>query len=110
MRRRATDVQQASSGVAAAPQELDEPDERRLRGVGAHVEHRLGGEEPADRDAVEPAREAVVVPRLDRVRPAELVQPLVCGLDDPGVDPARRVARTRAAETTSAKAVSTRIS
>ncbi len=33
--------------------------ERRLRGVRPGVEHRLGGEEPADRDAVEPAGEAL---------------------------------------------------
>ena len=60
------------------------------------MEHRLRREEPADRDAVEAAREALVVPRLDRVRPPELVQSLV-RVDDPGVDPARRVARSRAA-------------
>ena len=82
------------SAVACVPQELDEPDEGGLRGVGAHMEHRLGGEQPADRDAVQPAGETVGVPGLDGVRPAELVQLPIRGLDA-RVDPAGGVPRPR---------------
>ena len=66
----------SASGAARLhpAQELDEPENARLRGAGARVELRLGREETTDRDAVEAAREPVVVPRLDGVRPAELVQ------------------------------------
>ena len=60
----------------------DEVHERDLRGVTApwlgDVEHRLTSEQPADRDTVQPAGEPpLVVVRLDRVRPAEPVQPPV---------------------------------
>ena len=63
---------------------------------GAPVELRLGREEPADPDAVEPAGKPLVVPRLDRVRPAELVQARVGG-DEVLVDPAVRPPRIGAA-------------
>ena len=54
------------------------------------------GEQPADRHAVQPAGQPAVAPRLDRVRPAELVQPEVRRADvvvDPAVRPARVGAR-----------------
>ena len=84
-------VAHCTSSSAGRPraQQLDEPEQRRLRGVGARVEHRLGREEATARDAVEPAGEALGVPRLDRVRPAELVQPRV-GDDEVVIDPAVR--------------------
>ena len=65
----------------------DEPEQRRLRGSAAPVELRLRGEEAAHPDTVEPAREPGLVPRLDGVRPAELVQARV-RLDERRVDPA----------------------
>ena len=87
MRRRPLHVEQPlAAGLLEQP---DEPEQRRLRRPGAAVELRLGREEAADPDAVEPAREPLVVPRLDRVRPAELVQPRVGG-DEVLVDPAVR--------------------
>ena len=60
------------------------------------MELRLGGEQPADLDAVEPAREAaLLVPDLDRVRPAEAMQHVVGAADRRG-DPAVRPRRVRA--------------
>ena len=96
MRRQPLHVEQPPLGVAGGAEQLDETDERGLRGVGPGVEHRLGREQPADRDAVEAAGEPLGVPRLDRVRPAELVRAAV-RVDDPRVDPARRVAGSCAA-------------
>ena len=78
--------------AARGAQQLDEPEQRRLRGAGPRVVHRLGREEAAARDAVEPAGEPFLVPGLDRVRPARLVQPRVGG-DEVVVDPAVRPAR-----------------
>ena len=90
-RRRPLHVEQPLAARRAQP--LDQRRERHLGGVGAHVELRLGREQAADLDAVEPAGErAVAVPDLDRVRPAERVQPLVGGADrrrDPAAGPAR---------------------
>ena len=62
----------------------------------AAVELRLGGEETAARDAVQPSGEPLAVPRLDRVRPAELVEARV-GSDERFVDPAVGPARVGAA-------------
>ena len=73
MRRQPLHVQHAIRRRRRGAQQLDEPSERRLRGVCARVEHRLGGEEAADRDAVQPAREPLVVPCLD-----ECAQPRSC--------------------------------
>ena len=56
------------------------------------MEHRLGGEEAATRDSIEPAGEPFPVPGLERVRPAGLVQPRV-GEDEVVVDPAVRPRR-----------------
>ena len=50
------------------------------------VEHRLAGEQAADRDAVQAADQLAVLPGLHRVRPAQLVQPGV-GREDLVVDP-----------------------
>ena len=50
-------VEQPGAGGA---EQLDEADEGHLGGVGAAVEHRLAGEEPADGDAVEPADQLAV--------------------------------------------------
>ena len=94
VRRRPLHVEQPLS--AGLLEQRDEPEQRRLRRPGAPVELRLGREEAADPDAVEAAREPLVVPRLDRVRPAELVQPRVGG-DEVLVDPAVRPARIGAA-------------
>ena len=82
-------------GRAGRAEQLDQADERGLRGVGPRVEHGLGGEQPADRDSVEPAGEALVVPRFDRVRPAALVE-LAVRRDDVVVDPALGLARPHA--------------
>src|SRR5699024_2692526 len=60
-------------GVVVTEQ-LDESDESDLRGIRAPVEHRLAREQATDRDAVEPADQLTVLPRLHRVRPAEAVQ------------------------------------
>ena len=65
------------SRVAVGVEALDEPDERHLRRVAHRVEHRLPGEQAPDRHAVQTADEAPVLPRLDAVRPAQLVQPAV---------------------------------
>ena len=65
---------------------------------------------PADRHAVQAADQPAVAPGLDRVRPAQLVQPPV-GRADVVVDPARtRAPGPRSPPTTSSNAVSTRIS
>ena len=69
------DVEQAPRRVARRAESLHEADEGGLRRIRARVEHRLGGEEAADRDAVEAAGQPLLVPRLDRVGPAELVEP-----------------------------------
>ena len=85
-------------------------DQRDLRGVGDPVEHRLAGEEPADRDAVQAADELAVPPGLDRVRPAQLVQPRVGRRGS--ARRSRRPSRAGSAQAaiTSSKAVSTRTS
>ena len=81
---------------AVEPQQLDRRPARDLRRVGHAVEHRLAREEPADAHAVEPADELAVAPRLDAVRPAQLVQARV-RVDERLVDPAVRAARIGAA-------------
>ena len=53
------------------------------------VELRLGREQAADPDAVEPSGEPVLVPGLDGMGPAELVQPGVGG-NERRVNPAVR--------------------
>ena len=83
MRRRHLHVDQLHAHRARV---LGQRDERHLGGVGPPVKHRLRREEPADRDAVEPACERAVDPDLDAVRPAQPVQPCV-GLADGRRDP-----------------------
>src|SRR3954454_184482 len=70
--RRPLDVEQLGT---VHPQQLDGRPARDLRRVGDAVEHRLAREEAPDAQALEPARELAVAPRLDAVRPPELVQP-----------------------------------
>ena len=94
MGRRPLHVEQ---GRTVELQELDRRPARDLRRVGDPVEHRLAREEPADADAVQPADERAVLPRLDRVRPAELVQPRV-RVDERRVDPTVRSPRVGAPE------------
>ncbi len=82
-------VEQDAPSVAQA---LHEPDERDLRRVGASVEHGLAREQPAERDAVDPACEldapsGILAPGLDAVRDPEPVERDV-GLDERLVDPA----------------------
>ena len=60
----------AGRSAWSSRQQVDQAEQRDLRGVGLAVEHRLPGEQPADRDAVQPAGEPAVAPRLDRVRPS----------------------------------------
>ena len=55
--------------VAVGDEQVAQADEGDLRGVADVVEHRLAGEEAADRDAVEAADERAVLPGLDGVRP-----------------------------------------
>jgi hypothetical protein len=81
---RPLDVEESSSTCCS--EMLDECEERGLRGARAAMELRLGGEETADPDAVEPTREPVGVPGLDGVRPAELVQSEIGG-SERRVDP-----------------------
>src|SRR6059058_1975493 len=50
-----------------------------LRGAGLAMEHRLAGEERAHGDSVQSAGEAIFVPDLDAVRPAEVVQLVIRG-------------------------------
>ena len=72
-------------------------DERDLGRVPSPVEHRLAGEEAADRDPVEAPGEhrrvgTAGTPDLDAVRPSERVQPRVRGhelLVDPAVGSSR---------------------
>src|SRR5690349_17562641 len=71
---------------AVQPQELSGGPARDLRRVGDAVEHRLAREEPTDAHAVQTARELTALPRLDAVRPTELVQTGV-RVDERGVDP-----------------------
>ena len=82
--------------MPAVRNSVDEPQQRRLRGAGAPVELGLGSEEAADRDAVDTAGETLAVPGLDRVRPAERVEPLV-RVDERLVDPSVRPCRVGAA-------------
>ena len=81
--------------VATVVEQAHQAHQRDLRGVGLVVEHRLAGEQAADGHAVQPAHEPTVAPGLDRVHPAELVEPEV-RLADLAVDPARRPARVGA--------------
>ena len=95
VRRRPLDVEHARAAGRVQP--LDERRQRDLGRVRPDVELRLGREQAADLDAVEPACQlAGVVPDLDRVRPAERVQALVGGAHRRR-DPAARAARVRAA-------------
>src|SRR5690606_25804039 len=52
----------------------DRGDERGFRRIRDPSEHRFAEEDPADRDAVQSARELAVAPRLERMRPAERMQ------------------------------------
>jgi hypothetical protein len=81
--------------VGVGIEQADEGHQRHLRGVGDVVEHRLAGEQAADRHAVQAAHQLAVRPRLDRVGPAEAVQRAV-GLTDVAGDPAVRSARVGA--------------
>ena len=94
MRRRPLHVEE---GRAVEPQELDGRPARDLRRVGDPMEHRLAREEPADAHAVQAADELAVLPRLDGVRPTQLVQARV-RVDERRVDPSVRTARVGAAQ------------
>ena len=84
MRRHPLDVEQAG---LAGPHGLNQGDQGDLGCVPLMVEHRLTGEEPADGHSVQTGHQTVVRgPRLDAVRPAQLVQPLV-GAAHLAVDP-----------------------
>ena len=73
VRRRHLDVPEREAGLP------EQPGRAHQRGAPRRgpVEHRLGGEEAAERDAEEPARQAVAVPGLDAVRPPGPVEPHV---------------------------------
>ena len=98
------------SAACSSVQQVHQRDQRDLRGVAHAGEHRLAGEQAADGHAVQPTGERAVAPRLDRVRPAEPVQ-LACtpALIRPSIQPSGRSGSAQPA-TTSANAVSTRIS
>ena len=85
------DVEQAPVGMPAGTQHRDQPHPRHLGGVPAEariVEHRLTGEQPAVRDAVQAAGQPPVRrPGLHRVRAAGTVQ-LRIDRHDRLVDPA----------------------
>src|SRR2546430_13109256 len=71
----------------AVPQPLRAGGKGHLGCAADPVEHRLPGEQPAQRNAVQPSRERPPLPRLDAVRPAQPVQLRVRGEDvrrDPG--------------------------
>ena len=102
-------VEQPPLGVLVGEQ-VDQAHQRHLGGVALAVEHRLAREQPADRDAVQPAGEPAVAPGLDRVHPAELVEPEV-RRPDVAVDPgAAAAAGRRRRRSPRRQAVSTRIS
>ena len=94
MRGQPLDVEQASA--AGGAQVLDEPEQGRLEAPLRRWNFDSAANRPPIADAVEPAREALLVPCLDRVGPAEPMQALV-GCDEPGVDPAVRPAGVCAA-------------
>ena len=67
---------------------FDEPEEGDLRGVADVVKHRFAEEGAADRDAVETAGELALLPRLNRVSMAKLMEARVAFEDlfiDPGL-------------------------
>src|SRR5260221_3953909 len=72
--------------AAVAAQALDQLHQRHLGGIRGAREHRLAEEHLPERDSVEPALEASVVPRLDAVRETELMQADVA-FDHLGHDP-----------------------
>src|SRR5205085_1718864 len=67
--------------LAVLRQQVDQPHQRDLRRVSLTLEHRLAGEESADRDAIQAADQAAFVPGLDAVCPAKLEQAKVSHLD-----------------------------
>ena len=71
VRRRQLTVEQRE---APGRELLHQRRERRLRGVRGDVEHRLGEERGAERDAVDPAHQLAVPPGLAGVGVAQLVQ------------------------------------
>ena len=76
----------------AHPEPRDEISERDLGGVAGAAEHALAEEGRAEPDAVEAADQAVVLPALDRMGVAAIVELGIGGLDlgvDPGVGPVR---------------------
>src|SRR5918994_1174009 len=99
VRRRPLHVEQAARPTVG-PQQPNQRNESDLRGVPSPrrsgVEHRLAGEEPADRHAVQPTGQPTFgAPGLDRVCPAQPVQPAV-GRGDVLGDPRTRPGRVRA--------------
>ena len=73
-------ARRSAAAPPAARSRATSADHGGLRRVRADVELRLGGEQPAELDAVQAAGERTVrVPHLDGVRPAEHVQPRVGG-------------------------------
>src|SRR5262245_9863643 len=71
---------------AALAQPIEEVYQRDLRGIIDSVEHRLAGEQPANRHAVDPADEFPAEPRLDAVSLPKLMQTIV-SRDHVGRDP-----------------------
>src|SRR5260370_28700983 len=74
---------------------FDQSDQGDLRGVGYAMKHRFAKERAADGDAVKSAGEFIFAPRFDRMRVAELVQPIEASADL-AIDPVFLAVRARA--------------
>ncbi len=74
--------------IAGVPQAFGERGEGDLRGIGAPVKHRLGGERRSDGDAVDAPNQLATAgfPDFEAVGPAELVKLRIAG-DDVRRDP-----------------------
>ena len=79
------DVEQGEPLVAQVFQQVEQRDLRRVAGA---VEHRFAGEESADSDAVDAAGELVLLPALEAVGMALLVEARV-GVEEFRADPGR---------------------
>jgi hypothetical protein len=74
-------------GFTISENEVAQADERTLRRIGHVMEHRLPSEQPTDGQTVETTGELPIAPRLDGVRPSELMQAGI-GRGDSWRDPA----------------------
>ena len=77
---------------------FDQGDQGDFRGVALVVEHRFGGEQTGDGDAVDAARQAALAPGLDAVGVAQAVH-LRVGLDHGRRDPGAALAPPAAGAT-----------